>query len=130
MMNILFICKHNRFRSKVAEALFKKYAPKYNVKSAGIELDVGFPYVASAVKKVLKEYGVKRVEDKPQLINPKIIKWADKIIVIADDVALDKFPEDKTEVWPIQDCHQDDEEGIRVRVKDIYDRVRKITSRP
>lgn len=127
-MNILFICKHNRFRSKVAEALFKKYASKDNVKSAGMKLDIGFPYVAPVVKEVLKEYGIKHVEDKPQLINKQLIGWAEKIIVVADDVSPDNFPRDKIEVWSIQDCHQDDEEGIRFRVNDIEKRIKKIVS--
>jgi protein-tyrosine-phosphatase len=31
-MNILFACKHNRLRSKVAEALFRKYNKNKKIK--------------------------------------------------------------------------------------------------
>ncbi len=96
-MNILFVCRHNRFRSKVAEALFKKHN-KCNVKSAGIRLDLDRPYVAPIVKEVLLEYGVNRLDDTPKLIDSLLIRWANKIIIVADNVDSSIFPKEKVEV--------------------------------
>ena len=119
-MNVLFICRHNRFRSKVGEALLRKLAPELHVKSAGVEKDL--PYVAPLVKKIVKEYG-SEVGNTPRLVEDKMIRWADKIIVVADNVDAKLFPKDKIEVWPIRDCDQDDEETIRLRVAEINKRV-------
>ncbi|MEK6896123.1 MAG: hypothetical protein AABX12_01545 [Nanoarchaeota archaeon] len=130
-MNVLFICKHNRFRSKVAEALFRKQVSSGEVKSAGINLDL--PYVAPLVKKVLREQGLE-ADNTPRMITPELIDWADKIIIVADNVDAALFPESKVERWAVTDCNQDDEDGIRLRVRDIDKRVnalaRRIRKRP
>ena len=123
-MKILFVCRHNRFRSKTAEALLMHYDKKIKVKSAGVELDL--PYVAQGVKEVLKEYGIKKVKDKPTFINNKLLKWADKIIVVADNVDTRAFPKEKVEVWKISDCDQDDVEGIKLRVREIDNKVKRM----
>lgn len=126
-MKILFVCKHNRFRSKVAEALFNKYSlGQHQAKSAGIKLDVFFPYVAASVKNVLREYNIINVSDAPVLVSRDLISWAERIIVVADNVDLSAFPRDKTEKWSIADCDQDDLPAITLRVRDIDGRVRDL----
>ena len=126
-MKILFICKHNRFRSKVGEALFRNYAQSsHQVKSAGVELRLLTPYVAPLVKKTLASYGVTSVVDAPTLISDSLITWADRIIVVADNVDASLFPSDVTEVWPVSDCSQEDEQNIVLRVREINDRVRNL----
>ncbi len=126
-MKLLFICKHNRFRSKVAEALFNKYAgPMHQAKSAGVILDPLFPYVAASVKNVLRERGISMVVDEPSLVSQDLLFWAEKIIVVADNVDLSAFPPDKTERWSIADCSQDDLSAIELRVRDIDGRVRDL----
>ena len=127
MKRILFICKHNRFRSKVAEALLKKEIEErqiknMEVKSAGVFLDWMFPYVSENVHKILMEKGMK-VEDKSREVNDEDTRWADKIIIVADNVSLDLFPKAKREVWKISDCDQSDEEGIRERTEKIAKKV-------
>lgn len=126
-MNVLFVCKHNRFRSKVAEALFNTYAgPLHRAKSAGVALDVLFPYVADHVKKALQSYGVAHVVDAPHLISDSLLAWAERIIVVADNVDATLFPASKREVWLISDCDQDDTRAIQLRIRDINDRVRSL----
>ncbi len=124
-MKILFICKHNRFRSKVGEALFRKYAgTQHQVKSAGVELRPLTPYVAPLVKKVLASYGITSVADAPLPVSDSLIAWADRIIVVANDVDASLFPSEVTDVWPVTDCSQEDEPSIVLRVREINDRVR------
>lgn len=126
-MNIVFICRHNRFRSKVGEALFNKYAgPMHKAKSAGVKLDPFFPYVAPAVKNALKTYGVLSVVDAPTLVSDTLISWADRIIVVADNVDPSLFPASKVEHWPVRDCDQDDVSAIELRVRDIHGRVQDL----
>jgi len=129
-MNLLFVCKHNRFRSKVAEALFLKYCKNKNihVKSCGISVDELRSYVADSVKKILKEdYGVGIVDEVSKRITEDDIKWADKIIIVADNVLLSGvFPLDKTEIWKISDASELDVESIKKSVKEIDKKVKEL----
>ncbi len=126
-MNILFVCKHNRFRSKVAEALFKHHykGDFVRVKSAGTIVDLMHPYVARSVHTVLKEKGISVRDDGAVKLDSFLLKWADKIIIVADNVSPDMF-RDKEMIgskpvafWPIGDTSESDAEGIRKRVNDI-----------
>jgi len=133
-LGILFICKHNRFRSKVAEALFKKYAKekrlRISVKSAGTFPD--FLPVAKDVIKSLEEFGVKKINRKPQRINKELIKNSDLIVIVADNVKkkdLGDLRGKKVVRWKISDTNQFDYNGILERVKDIDNRVKRLAKR-
>ncbi len=51
-INILFVCRYNRFRSRVAEAYFKKINKNFKVKSAG--LFKGRPLSPKTIKEAKK----------------------------------------------------------------------------
>ena len=90
-MNILFVCKWNRFRSKAAEVIFKKINknPRFKVKSGGL-----FPGVP-VTKDVIgagKKLGVK-ISKKQQGLHHKLLMWSDYIIIVADDVPSSIFKE-------------------------------------
>jgi len=123
-MKILFLCKHNRFRSKVAEAFFKAFDKKDKAKSRGIIKDID---VARSVVSVMKEFGLKLRDKKSKKISKKDIVWADLIVIVADDVKLklDK----KVLVWKISDTSQNDYEGIKKRVKIIKGKVINLISK-
>jgi len=127
-MNILFVCRHNRFRSKVAEALFKKYNKnkKIKVDSCGIDLD--YILVAKNVVKVLKIFGIKRVNRHPKKINDKLIERADLIVIVADNVSRRTFKkyEKRVIVWKISDTDQNNYKGILKRTKLIEKRIKKL----
>lgn len=127
-MKILFVCAHNRFRSKVGEALFNKYNKnkKNEAKSAGARLDPIYPYVDKNVVMVLDENGAKVENEQAVQLNEELIDWADKIILVADNVNREIFPKDKLEVWKIADCGQEDVESIRDRVKKIDRKVKDL----
>ncbi len=116
-MNILFICKYNRFRSKIAEILFKQYNKnkELKVRSAGI-IQGSFPLdkyeVAEAKKKGIILKG------KPIGISSKLLKWQDVIVICADDVPSSIFSDNeqygkKIIVWKIKDNKTDKEGEIR-----------------
>ena len=128
---ILFVCKANRFRSKSAEALFNKYNEDKNneVKSAGVQLDVLNPFVAQNVINELKLRGANVISEKPQEINESLIKWADKIIITADNVSPDIFPKEKKEVWLIKDASENDRAGIKRGIDDIENRIKEFLKR-
>ena len=110
-MNILFICKWNRFRSKFAEAYFKKINrnKRIKVKSVGlIEVNVPLrPGEKLRNKYIKKNFGLV-LSTKSKGINVKTLEWADKIFIVADDVPKDILFshwrwKDKFTVWDIED---------------------------
>ncbi|MCX8159173.1 MAG: low molecular weight phosphatase family protein [Candidatus Pacearchaeota archaeon] len=120
-MKVLFVCKHNRFRSKVAEAIFNKYNKnnRVEVKSCGIRKDLTRPYVCKNVKDVLEEKGIKIIDEQAREINEQDIKWADKIVVVSNNVDSSIFPEEKVVVWKIEDA----DESEREKIKEIINRI-------
>ncbi len=127
-VKILFVCKHNRFRSKVAEAFFNKYNKneKNEVKSAGIALDFMRPYVAEDVYKILEDMDVKIGDTIARKIDEELIRWSDKIIIVADNVEEGMFGTKDVEVWKVEDCGENDVERIRGISVDIGVRVKKL----
>jgi len=106
-MNILFVCKWNRFRSNSAEAIFNTLNknPKHKAKSAG--LFPGVP-VTKDIISAGKKIGVK-ITKKQQGITHKLMMWSDIIIIVANDippsifVQLKKNDGKKIVVWKIRD---------------------------
>ena len=124
-MNILFICKHNRFRSKVAEAIFNKYNKNSEIKarSAGIKLDMARLYVADNVKKILQQKSIS-VNDDIKVVNLETLKWADKIIIVGDNINKEELPKEKImDIWKIQDCDESEYDVIKLRVNEIENRI-------
>jgi len=87
--NILFICKYNVFRSKVAEAYFKKINKNKNikVKSAGI---ISGCIRGKNTTASVKEFGLS-LKGNSKGLNINLLKWADIIIIVADDVPREIF---------------------------------------
>lgn len=85
MKNILFVCKHNRFRSRIAEEYFKKINSNknINVDSAGIIMS-NSPLEKLQVK-VSEDFGIK-LKVKSKVLSVDLIKKQDLIIIVADDV--------------------------------------------
>ena len=130
-MNLLFVCKHNRFRSKAAEALFRHHYKGESVKtkSAGLIADIMHPYVGRNVFLVLKGKGISIRDDGAKRVDDFILKWADKIVIVADNVSPDMF-RGKDFIagkpiifWDIPDVSENDMNGIIRRVNEIEKRV-------
>jgi protein-tyrosine-phosphatase len=126
-MNILFICRYNRFRSRVAEAYFKKVNKNHSVKSAG--LIQGNPLDKTQVG-VAKKYGLK-IKGNPQGLSSKLLAWHDLKIVVANDVPIsifkksDKEHKKKTLLWKIPDEYSGKPEKIGELVEKIIKHVDK-----
>ena len=123
-MNILFICRHNRFRSKVAEAIFNKLNRNKSIKaeSAGIIKDIP---ASKNVRKVMKDKRMKLKSIISRRFNEGIIRRTDIIVIVADNVSKGIFKKfgKKIIVWKISDVSQSDVKGIRKRVGMIEKRV-------
>ena len=137
-MKILFVCKHNRFRSKVAEALFNAKVqnkqeglfdfynknPEIKAESAGVKLD--FNPVEEIVNKILGEKGVVISNKVPRMLTKRLADEADKIIITANNVSADGFPKEKTEIWAISDCPEDDTDKIRRIIEEIALKIEEL----
>lgn len=127
-MKILFVCKYNRFRSKVAEALFLKHCAdekiEINADSCGILIDEARPYVSEITKLLLSQKKAHVKNEHSKRVSPYLISWADKIIIVADNVLLEGvFPKNKTEVWAVKDASEHDPIGSLRAVEEIDKKV-------
>ena len=120
---ILFVCKFNRFRSRVAERYLKKINPELEVKSAG--LIRGRPLDKNQIK-LAKSEGID-ITGSPQGLSSELLDWQDVIIIVADDVPREVFDhrkfKRKTILWDIEDADSDDTEGVIKIIKSIKSKV-------
>lgn len=134
IMKILFICKWNRFRSKVAEAFFLRMNKnkKIKVESAGIYLWKR-PYVASNVLREMEKRGCRIKNKKSRKLTNKILQEVDIAVIVANNVSKQKIKElgykGKILVWKIKDCSQNDVKSIVKRIDDIEKRVGKLVDK-
>lgn len=127
--NILFVCKWNRFRSRIAEAFFKKYNKnsKHEAKSAGVvrgHLPLDKPEVIGA-----KEFGIE-LKGIPRGLTSELMRWQDIIIIVADNVPVILFSDNKkhgkkTILWKIKDNKYGKPKEVRGVIKKIEIRVKK-----
>ena len=113
MKNILFICKHNIFRSVAAEAYFKKINKNKNIgaSSAGFIKGDWFSKsqekLLSLQRKALKKKGI-NIKRKSKTLSIKLLKKQNLIIIISNDLS-NIFNEDymkqdsKIRIWKIKD---------------------------
>jgi protein-tyrosine-phosphatase len=115
----------------VAEALFRHNYKGESVKtkSAGLAVDIMHPYIGRNVALVLRGKGVSMRDDGAKKIDDFILKWADKIVIVADNVSPDMF-RGKVFIagkpvifWDISDVSENDVNGITRRVNEIERRV-------
>lgn len=83
---VLFLCVHNTFRSQMAEAYFSKFAEEkklnWQAKSAGF---LEAEKINEKAITLMEEEGIDISDKKPKLVTDKMIKSADKIIVVCKE---------------------------------------------
>src|SRR3989338_2751248 len=105
-MNILFVCKYNRFRSKVAEAFFNRNNTNKKNKAKSAVVIEGNP-IAPEVFEGAKDCDI-NIKSKPQSLSSKLLQWQDIVVIVANDVPVKLFEENekygkKVVVWNIED---------------------------
>ncbi|HIG96786.1 MAG TPA: low molecular weight phosphatase family protein [Candidatus Aenigmarchaeota archaeon] len=116
---ILFVCRGNRFRSRIAEEIFNKNAPKdFVARSAGIQYQ---RYNDRATPIVLRELDIKMNMRKPQKVTKQMLDKASRIIVFPG-VSISK----NADFWSVKDCHAGDISCIRKGRKQIEKHVKKL----
>ncbi|MBI5803898.1 low molecular weight phosphatase family protein [Candidatus Pacearchaeota archaeon] len=111
-MKILFVCKANVFRSQIAEAYVKKFCKDCEVRSAGTvvsqegqTLEDRKEKGAKMVVDVMKEEGTDISKKRIKLVTRESVKWADKIICMAQKETIPDFLKEKDFVfWDVEDA--------------------------
>lgn len=126
---ILFLCSHNSFRSKIAEAVFNKLykGKKYKASSAGI---FPGPLIYPNTKKSVKEVGY-NIGEKPRGLSFNELQKQDKVIIISKDIPKQlfshySFMKNKVEVWKISDTDAKETKKIKKITKEIEKKVKRL----
>lgn len=108
-MVILFVCKWNVGRSQIAEELFNSQETDHIGLSAGTHAEKykgkKLDTVAPLVVEILKEKNIDVSKKIPLQLTSEMVKFADKIIVMADKKDMPPFlaESDKLVFWDIED---------------------------
>jgi protein-tyrosine-phosphatase len=123
---ILFVCKHNRFRSKVAEAAFNKYNKNRNIKAVSGGLFTGKPPEKNVID-IGEKYGLK-INNQSKPIKDEDFRSLDLVVIVANNVpaSLFKGKVKKVIVWKIPDTTQDNKKRIEEITKQIIIKVQDL----
>ncbi len=124
--NILFVCVENAGRSQMAEAFFRKFAPKqFSVSSAGTTPSSELNPI---VIQVMKEVGIDMMNQQPKLLSNSMIKNSSIKVNMG---CMDKescpslFVKDVLD-WNISDPKEKSIDEIRVIRDNIKSEVKKL----
>jgi len=138
-MRIIFICRANVARSKIAEALFNKYCKnKGKAFSAGIKVSEGLKKMklgeideAKNVIKCMEEEGINLRNKKPKQIFPEQLDNFDKSIIMAEPETIPDFLlNNKQIIWEVKDPkgkdikeHRRIKEEIKRKIKGLMKEI-------
>ena len=137
-MNILFICKHNVFRSKVAESYFNKINKNknINIKSSGLVIGKGLSkkqkLTVKLQRQAAKESGILiKYNPKPSTIG--LFHKQDLIIITANNISLDLIKNSnyvkKVIKWNIPDVDYPDKKDMKKTIKTIKFNTKRLVKK-
>lgn len=132
-MNILFVCKYNRFRSRVAESYFKTINKnKYLHAISGGLLMGHYPLNKDEVN-IAKKNGID-ISGRPKGITTDLLRKIDLVVIVANNVPKSIFHYEyykgKVIIWRIKDLHHgEDKVLIEKRIRKIKRKVEKLVKK-
>ena len=131
VMKILFVCKNNRFRSRIATEYFNKINKNKKVKGGGAGVVVGAPLTNFQLR-IAKNAGI-NIKGKPRGLSSKLLIEQDIIVIVADNVPslIFKDREYKAKVvrWNIKDVYDNDEKKILKTIGKIKKKVERLVKK-
>jgi protein-tyrosine-phosphatase len=125
-IRILFVCRYNRFRSRIALAYFNKINKNKNIKAKSAGLIKGSVVSGRGVG-VAKKLGL-NIKGKAQGLTDTLMHWHNIAVIVADNVPKKVFYSNKKQgkkliVWKIKDVNREkgrtDEEVIEDIIKKV-----------
>ena len=109
-INILFVCKHNMFRSKIAEIYFDMINKNKNINADSAGIIRGYYPLDKREVAAAKELGI-NLSGRPKGLSIDLIKKQNLIIIVANDVTKNifdrkeyiNFKTTKIIVWKVED---------------------------
>ena len=105
---VLFICKYNRFRSKIAEARLKKINDSVSVRSRGII--EGRMNRNKHETEIPLRFGLK-IKTQPNGVKYSDLEWAEYVVITANNVPKELFKSHRLKYkiiqWDIDDVYPD-----------------------
>lgn len=128
-INLLFICRYNRFRSRVAEAYFNKINKNKDIEVKSAGLIKGSPLNPNTVK-LAKKFGL-NINGNAQGLSSDILQWQDITVIVANDVPPSIFDKNKSYgkkliAWKIKDTKDSDKTNINKIIRKIIKKVDKL----
>jgi protein-tyrosine-phosphatase len=126
---ILFMCKYNAFRSRIAEEYFNKINTNQKIKAYSRGFIPGEDSDGIQKRMVKSLLGVSISKRKPIGVNIKDLKSADLIVVVADDVPkiMFNYPyvvlNKKMIFWKVKDEQYGKKENIKKIILEIKRKV-------
>lgn len=125
-MNILFVCRYNRFRSVLAEAFFKKYNKNKSLNVRSAAPTRGRP-IGDNVKTLAKEYGLK-IKNHPEGMTSETMIWQNLTVIAADNVPESLFDKNKelgkkVIKWNIKDVDGDGIDEMKQTAEKIKGKI-------
>lgn len=130
-MKLLFVCKYNRFRSKTAEAFFKKINKnkRIQVKSAGLIKGNRIPQEVLAAG---KELGI-NIRGQPHGLSSRLLQWQGMAVIVADDVPAGIFKNKEHGkpliVWKIKDTSSLKTSELKAIMKKVMKKVESLAAK-
>ncbi len=129
MTNILFVCRYNRFRSRIAAASFKKLNKNKNIKIKSAGVIRGSPLSPLTVG-IAKEFGLD-IRGRVNGLTSKIMKWQNITVIVANDVPPALFNKNKKYgkkviIWRIPDIKDNSKESARKIIREIIKKTAKL----
>lgn len=131
-MNLLFICKFNRYRSNVALAFFNKINKNKKIQARASGIIEG-PPTTKKMEKIAEKFDIK-LKNKSTPLDEYLFNWADIVIIIGSDIPKKIFEEveekdRKVIIWKLKDIMQFDKNYQKKTTKlteTIMKRVKKL----
>jgi len=132
-MNILFVCRYNRFRSRIAKAYFDKINKNKLIKTKSAGLIKGSPLNPKTVKLIKKEFGL-NINGSTQGLTSPLLVWQNITVIVADNVPPKVFDRNKkfnkkVIVFKIKDILNDDNKSKIKVTKEIIKKIDQLAKR-
>ncbi|MDO8528451.1 MAG: hypothetical protein Q7S06_00995 [Nanoarchaeota archaeon] len=126
-INLLFVCRYNRFRSRIALAYFNKINKNKSIKAKSAGLIKGNPLSPFTIKIAKEEFELD-IKGKIQGLSSKLMAWQNMTVVVANDVPSQVFDKNKKYgkeviVWKIKDVAGSDKVAVEEITKSIIKKV-------